>query len=111
MRETIVVSKEEFSLPVVSFFNIRYLKSKLLQTLPCFMQVGRRPVKVYAMIVFRPDRCARPLVKPKVYMFVMDHAAHKPAFASHLLVSSKAEPIYPKAQAFFDVSAGDNGYA
>src|ERR1700722_3661586 len=110
MGVAIVIGDKELGLSIVSVDNLRHLESELLQTLPGLVDVGRRPIELDAFIVFRLYWCTRSPIDPEPGVFVMYHAAGQLAFHVHFLVHGKAEGFDPKAQAFFDVGAGDYGY-
>src|ERR1700744_264432 len=76
---------------------------------PYLVQVGWRPVKPNAFILFR-YWFPRSLIEPEKHTFMMDHAAHQPAVFSHFAIRRKTKTFNPKAQAFFQISTGDYGH-
>jgi hypothetical protein len=66
MLKAIAIGQEKLCLAVVPVYNFRHIVAKLFQLLAGFMNVGGRPVKADAIIIFRFYGGPGALVEPEV---------------------------------------------
>jgi len=66
------------------------------------------PVEPDALVVLWLDRCACPLIEPKVQMLIVNHAADETTVLPHRSVHAKTETLYPEAQTLVEIRARDD---
>src|SRR6516164_9690877 len=106
MGVAVIVRDEELGLSVVAIHYLRNGVTKLQKTLSERLDVPRRPVELYPVVILRLDRGTRSLIEPEVQPLVMNHAADEAAVAPHGTIHGQPKPVHPEAQTLLQIGAG-----
>src|SRR5262249_58256715 len=70
------------------------------------LDVVRRPVKSYALVILRLDRRTRSLIEPEIQPLVMNHASDEATVLPHGTIHGQPQPVHPEAQTLLQIGAG-----
>jgi hypothetical protein len=75
MGVAVIVSDKELGLSVVAILYLRNGVTELHKTLSERLDVARRPVESYALVILRLRRRTSSLIEPEIQPLVMNHAS------------------------------------
>src|SRR4051794_13090578 len=106
MGVAVVVRDKELGLSVVALHDLRNRIAELQETLSERLNVARRPVEPYALVILRLDRRASSLIEPERQPFVMDHASDEAAVLPDGAIHGQPKAVHPEAQTLLQIGAG-----
>src|SRR6516162_3270544 len=97
MGVAVIVRDKELGLSVVAIHQPRNGVTELQKTLSLRLNVVRRPVESYALVILRLDRRTSSLIEPEIHPLVMNHASDEATVLPHGTIHGQPKPV-PEAQ-------------
>src|SRR4029077_2673824 len=108
MGVAVIIRNKELGLSVVAIHNLRNRVPVFQEALSQRLEVGRRPVELYAMVILRPDRSTSSLIEPEIQPLVMNHASDESTVPPHGAIHRQPKPVHPEAQTLLEIGAGND---
>src|SRR5207237_10193842 len=106
MGVAVIIRDKELGLSVIAIHYFRNCVTLLRKALSERLNVVRRPVESYTLVILRLGRRTSSFIEPEIQPLVMNHASDESTILPHGTIHGQPNPVHPDAQTLPQTGAG-----